>query len=144
METKARCKSFYQESRADKLQKVEVTRRSAIATYKIEDLYLMCIAAYLPTNTKSNEGFKTASMDVRQAIVGAKRKYKNFSYIMAGDLNIDQRHDEERRSIFKRFLRDVEGIHWVPKYPSYEYQHWKTRSHLDGAVISDNVVVMSI
>ena len=79
METKARCKSFYQESRADKLQKVEVTRRSAIATYKIEDLYLMYIAAYLPTNANSNEGFNTALMDVRQAIVGAKRKYKNFS-----------------------------------------------------------------
>ena len=78
METKARCKSFYQESRADKLQKVEVTRRSAIATYKIEDLYLMYIAAYLPTNTNSNEGFNTALMDVRQAIVGAKRNIRIF------------------------------------------------------------------
>ena len=101
---------FYKDSWADKLQKVEVTRRTAIAIYKIEELYLMYIAAYLPTNSNSNEGFRKALGDVRQAIIAARRKYKNFSFIMAGDLNIDQRHDEERRSMFKRFLRDVKGF----------------------------------
>ena len=50
---------------------------------------------------------------------------------MAGDLNIDKKHSKERKRIFEQFTQSIGGYHWIPRYPSYEHAHWKTKSYLD-------------
>ena len=61
-------------------------------------------------------------------MINARKKFKNFCFIMASDLNID---GKERKLIFKKFMQSVGGYHWIPSYPSYEHTHWKTKSYLD-------------
>merc|ERR1712198_732548 len=54
------------------------------------------------------------------------------------------KHGKERREIFKKFCRSVNGYHWIPPYPSYEHTHWKTRSYLDGAIVSEDIAISGI
>ena len=63
---------------------------------------------------------------------------------MAGDLNIDKNHSKERKRIFEQFTQSIGGYHWIPRYPSYEHAHWKTKSYLDVAIISENIAVSGI
>ena len=94
---------FYEESWADRLVEVKIARRAAIATYKVNNMYLMYIGAYLPTNSNNNENFKKSLDEVKKHIVAARKKYKHFSFIMAGDLNIDRKHSKERKKIFETY-----------------------------------------
>ena len=135
---------FYKEEWINKLVEAKVTKRTAITTFKVNNTHLMYIGAYLPTNNNNNENFKKALDEVKVHITNARKKYKNFCFVMAGDLNIDKKHSKERREILKRFCRSVGGYHWIPPYPSYEHTHWKTKSYLDGAVVSEDIAVSGI
>ena len=135
---------FYKEEWINKLVEAKVTKRSAITIFKVNNTYFMYIGAYLPTNNNNSENFSKALSEIKLHILNARKKYKNFCFVMAGDLNIDRKHSKERREIFKSFCRSVNGYHWIPPYPSYEHTHWKTKSYLDGAVVSEDIAISGI
>ena len=137
--------AMYEESWGEKVEKVKILKRSVAITFKINKLRLMYFGSYLPTNHHNDEGYKAALSEIEKEISGARAKYKkNFSYIIGGDLNIDQRHTEKRKATFLKFLTMIDGYHWIPQYPSFEHKHWKTKSYLDGVVISGNIAVVEI
>ena len=101
----------------------------------------MYIGAYLPTNSNNYDNFKKALEELRKQNTKWKKKIPNFLFIMAGDLNIDKKHSKERKRIFEQFTQSIGGYHWIP---SYEHAHWKTKSYLDVAIISENIAVSGI
>ena len=83
---------FYKEEWINKLVEAKVTKRSAITIFKVNNTHLMYIGAYLPTNNNNSENFKMALDEIKVHILNARKKYKNFCFVMAGDLNIDVKH----------------------------------------------------
>ena len=65
-------------------------------------MHLMYIGAYLPTNSNNYDNFKKALEELRKHIQNGRKKYQNFLFIMAGDLNIDKKHSKERKRIFEQ------------------------------------------
>ena len=136
---------MYKREWGEKVQKVFVKHRSVMTLFKVKDFYFLYVGAYLPTNSSDNGTFNNALIEISQEIKRLKTKHKEkFAFCVGGDLNIDKKHGPERISIFRQFLTEIEGYHWIPDYPSFEHKHWKTRSYLDGVVISDNIAVDNI
>ena len=126
------------------MQKVIVQKRAVLTLFKIKDFHFVYAGAYLPTNSNDSTEFETALKELSDEITRLRIKHKKFAFCIAGDLNIDVKHSPQRQKIFKSFLVDLGGYHWIPEHPSYEHKHWKTTSYLDGIVISDNIAVDEI
>ena len=136
---------LYNEEWLNKVEKVRVTTRAAITQYKLNKIHVITIAAYLPTLSSSNLAFKTALDEIKTVILKAQDQYKEkLCVLMGGDLNIDPKHHNSRKLIFNNFLQDLHLFHWVPEHPSFCHSAWKTWSHLDGIVVSPNVMVEQI
>ena len=103
------------------------------------------IGTYLPTLSNSSKELIQSLKEIKIEIMKAQELYKeNFSFAICGDLNIDFRHGESRKTIFKDFIEDIKGVHFVPEFPSFQHYAWKTWSHLDGCIISQNIHIKTI
>ena len=118
---------LYREEWADKLEKAKVTSRSVILLYNLDGFRFAFIGCYLPTNSNENSSFSRSLSEISNEILRLREKYKEkFAFCMNGDLNIDVKHADERKSIFEEFLRLVDGYHWVPSQPSFQHVYWQT------------------
>ena len=103
------------------------------------------VGAYLPTLSGSIKEFVTSLKEIKIEIMKAQDIYKeNLCFSICGDLNIDVKHSDLRKTAFMDFLEDIKGVHFIPDLPSFQHYAWKTWSFLDGCILSQNINIQSI